>query len=275
MRKLNLLALTIITASTFSLTAFAGSDEDKNICDVLIKKGATKTEIEMCFKEFGKSKFRKSIEKAARDRGEQEATNRTEAEESRAAADVERKKYIIKRFEGDELTYLYSQFVAVKYTDQEMGSDETVDKKMTSPKEMCAHLGFEDAVSDKEGIGYKLSERLQDYQNPDYLGMYVNWNGKKKQVKWDDDEPSAVKHYTKIVCKRLRKNDETAQSAEIQNAVRLINEANTQRASRSGDGEEQVDSNRNDESEYEIEVRELLERRSKKPRQYDRFTHEK
>lgn len=274
MRAFNLLALTVIT--TFSVAAFAGDDiesKEKNICDSLIAQGGSKADVEECFKAFGKSKYRKALEKAAKERGEQIAA--TEAEERRIAAEKEkeRKATILKSFEGEELKYLkFAHFVAVKYTDESMGSDETVDDKMTSPKELCQYLGFEDAVSDKEGIGYELSKRISDYENPDYKGIYINWQGKKKEVKWKDDDPASVKHFTKIVCKRKRKTDEAEQSQEVQDAIRLVIEAQ-KKPEREGNGEEVVDGSRDEESE--IVVRRILENRRTGSRSTDRFTHDK
>lgn len=273
MRNLNLCAVLLLTTASLSLTAVAGddfSDKKKNICDRLIGQGASKKDVEICFKEFGKSKYRKAVEKRARERGEEVAATETEAARLRAEKEADRKKYIIKRFEGDELKYLgYAHYVAVKYTDESMGSDETVDDKMTSPKELCQQLGFEDAVSSKEGAGYKLSDRISDYNNPDFEGIYINWNGKKKEVKWDDHDPASVKYYTAVVCKRLRQTDEQAQSQEIQDALRLMSDAQA-RVEREDTNEEQVDIER---SESELMVRRLLESRRNNSGSSDRFTH--
>ncbi len=274
MRELNLFAMLLLTTASLSFSAVAGddfSDKEKNICDRLINQGASKKDVEICFKEFGKSKYRKAAEKAARARGEEIAATATEAANLRASKEAERKKYIIQKFEGSELKYLgYAHYVAVKYTDESMGSDETVDKKMTSPQELCVQLGFEDAVSDKEGAGYKLSDRISDYNNPDFQGIYVNWNGKKKEVKWDDHDPASVKYYTAVVCKRLRQTDEQAQSQEIQDALRLMSDAQARVENDDRDGEEQVDIDR---SESELMVRRLLESRRNGSGSSDRFTH--
>lgn len=278
MRKLNLIAMLLLTTASLSLSAVAGddfSDKEKNICDRLISQGGSKKDVEICFKEFGKSKYRKAAEKAAKERGEEIAASESDAARLRAEKEADRKKYIIKRFEGEELKYLgYAHFVAVKYTDESMGSDETVDNKMTSPKELCEQFGFEDAVSSKEGAGYKLSERISDYNNPDFQGIYVNWNGKKKEVKWDDHDPASVKYYTAVVCKRLRQTDEQAQSQEIQDALRLMSDAHARSESGDRDGEEQVDITRSEsETESELMVRRLLENRRNGTGNSDRFTH--
>jgi len=267
MRAFNLLALTL--ATTLSVSAFAG-DKDRNICDDLIEQGASKGDIAQCFDAFGKSKFRKQQEKEARERGEQIAATQAEQERLEAEKEAERKKYIIKHFEGEDIMYLkFAHFVAVKYTDESMGSDETVDRKMTSPKELCEYLGFEDAISNKENVGFKLSKRISDYENQDYKGIYVNWNGKMKEVKWKDSDPASVQHYTKIACKRLRKSDEQVQSEALQNAIRLVISAQ-EKPEAQEQGEEQVDSGRQ-ETESELRVRRLLEGKTR--RNSDRFTH--
>lgn len=273
MRALNLLAITLITSLSFA--AHAGEptfEEDGNVCDRLIRQGASPADIEICFDEFKKSKYRKHIEKKAEQAGERLAATQAEQEQLAAEKEAERKKYIIKKFEGEELLYLkFAHFVAVKYTDEEMGSDEDVDDKMTSPKELCEYLGYQDAVSDKENVGYTLSKRISDYNNPDYQGIYVNYAGKKKEVKWKDSDPASVKHYTKVVCKRLRGADEIAQTEEMQNAIRLVIEAQ-ERSEGESSGEEQVDIERD---ESELMVRRLLEQRnSGKRRSTNRFTHE-
>lgn len=274
MRKLNLFAMLLLTTATLSATAIAGddfSDKEKNICDRLIKQEASKKDVEICFKEFGKSKYRKALEKAAKERGEEVAASESDAIRLRAANEAERKKYIIKRFEGNELKYLgYAHYVAVKYTDEDMGSDEKVDDKMTSPMELCQQLGFEDAISSKEGSGYKLSDRISDYNNPEFEGIYINWNGKKKEVKWDDHDPASVKYYKAVVCKRLRQTDEEAQTQELQDALRLMRDAQERVETSDRDGEEQVDIDR---SESELMVRRLLESRRNNSGSSDRFTH--
>ena len=272
MRAFNLLAITFITS--LSLSAFAGDPpsraDDGNVCDDLIEQGASKEDIAQCFKAFKKSKYRKYLEKQAADRGEQIAATKEEEERLAAEKEADRKKYIIKSFEGEEVKYLkFAHFVAVKYTDESMGSDETVDRKMSSPKELCEYLGFENAISDKEHVGYKLSERISDYENQDYKGIYVNWNNKLKEVKWKDSDPASVQHYTKIVCKRLRKSDEQVQSEVLQNAIRLVISAQ-EKPEVSREGEEQVDIERD---ESELMVRRLLESRRSGKRSADKFTH--
>ena len=263
----SLLIFTLLFASTLSVSALAGTEGlAKNLCDDLIDNGGSKADIKTCLKAFKKSEYRLAIEKAAKEKGEIIAANEEEEAKLKKEEEKERKKYIIRKFEGKEVMFLNAaNFVARKYTDQELGPDETVDSKMTSPKEMCEYLGFEDATSGTEGVGYTLSKRIQDYNNADYRGIYVNWNGKKKEVNWDDNEPSAVKHYTSIVCKRKRKSGENPQSFEMQAAIRLLNDVN------SG-----ISSDNNDGSHIEIN-REDSKKTYKRPREnvnYDKFTHD-
>ena len=272
MRKLNLLGLAVLSL-TVSAGVFAHDytlEEHGNICDRMIKAGKSKAAIEKCYKDFGKSKFKKAKDKAAKERGEQIANSEAEAIEAAAKKEADRKKYIIKSFSGSEVMHLeFSYFVAQVTVNQ-----IDVDNKMTSPKELCEYLGYEDAISDQENVGYTLSDDISNgwEKNASYEGVYVNTFGNvkpfMKKSEWNSIQDYKVKHYTKIVCKRLRKTVEEVQSEEMQRAIRLVISAQ-EKPEADRDGEEQIDVSRGQSEE----IRRILEDKRGSKRNTDRFTH--
>ena len=192
--------------------------QSDHICQILMQNEHTEEELKQCIDEFGKPQ---SLEEA-------EQVEHAQKESEQEQAELLEEKYT-KIFEGSEIKKYGVPFVAVRnfYNYGAITNKET----MTKADHLCRYLGFDESVGEPV-----LSQELHDFENKDFLGVYINRNffGKMKDAKqfklWPSKRPSSIHTYKKLACRKDRQ-DEDPVGAMIENVETMNSMSSTSKSS--------------------------------------------